>query len=146
MPHPIPYLSFDGHCAEAMRFYERALEGRLVAVITNGQTPMAGQFPKEHHDRVMHACLELPDGGSLYAGDCPPQAGPYSGIQGLSIALNYATVAEAERVFNALAEGAQVSMPLQASFWARIFGMLIDRYGTPWIINGESLPTPSATA
>jgi PhnB protein len=136
MPNPIPYLSFNGNCAEAMRFYERALKGTLEVLLRNADSPMAAQTPKEHAERIMHARLALPDGGMLYAGDCPPQV-EYPGIHGVGLTLNFATVAQATAVFNALAEGGTVSMVLQPMFWATIFGMLTDKFGTPWIVNGE---------
>jgi len=134
--HPIPYLSFNGNCAEAMRFYERTLGGTLEVMLRNADSPFAAQTPQEHADRIMHARLALPGGGTLYAGDCPPQV-PYSGIHGVGLTLNFDTVAQATAAFNALAAGGTVSMPLQPMFWANICGMLTDRYGTPWIVNGE---------
>jgi PhnB protein len=73
-----------------------------------------------------------------YAGDAPAQL-PYAGIKGVSLVMNYPTVTEARRVFQILAEGGSVSMPQQATMWARTSGMLVDRFGTPWIINGELL-------
>ena len=136
MPHPIPYLSFNGNCAEAMRFYERALGATLEVLVRNADSPMAAQSPKEHADRVMHARLALPAGGVLYAGDCPPQM-KYTGIHGVGLALNFETVAQATAAFNALAEGGTISMALQPMFWAKIWGMLTDKFGTPWIVNGE---------
>jgi PhnB protein len=139
MPHPTAYLSFDGNCAEAMRFYERALRGKLEIMMTNGESPMAEHFPPATHGRMVHARLALPDGGLLMAGDCPGHI-PYEGIKGLSLTLNYTSVAEAERAFAALAEGGSVTMPMQPAFWAKTWGMLVDRFGTPWIVNGELLP------
>lgn len=139
MPHPIAYLGFNGNCADAMRFYEKALESRLEILMTNGQSPMAAHCPPEDHGRILHARLALPGGGLLMAGDCPPSM-PYEGIKGVSITLNYDTSAEAERAFKALAEGGTVTMALQPAFWARTWGMLVDRFGTPWIVNGELLP------
>ena len=136
MPHPIPYLSFNGNCAEAMRFYERALGGTLEVLLTNADSPMAAQTPKEYADRIMHARLALPGGGTLYAGDCPPQLN-FIGIHGIALTLNFETVAQATAAFNALAEGGTVSMALQPMFWSKIWGMLTDRFGTPWIVNGE---------
>ena len=111
MPHPIPYLSFNGNCAEAMRFYERALGGTLELLMRNADSPMAAQTPKEHADRIIHARLALPGGGALYAGDCPPQM-KYTGIHGVGLALNFDTVAQATAAFSALAEGGTVSMAL----------------------------------
>ncbi len=134
----IPYLAFDGNCADAMRFYAKTLGARLD-IMTNGQSPYADQTPKEHLDRVMHARLDLQDGNSLYAGDCPPGM-PYTGIHGVSVCLHFDTTAEAQRVFNTLLEGGKVTMAWGETFWARGFGMLIDKFGCPWIVNGEMIP------
>ncbi|MBS0374506.1 MAG: VOC family protein [Proteobacteria bacterium] len=141
MPQAIPYLSFDGQCAEAMCFYERVLGlgARIELMLSGTDTPMAAQMPKEFAHRIMHCRLAFADGSHLYAGDAPGHL-PYGGMKGIGVALNYPTVAEAERAFRALADGGQVSMPLAPTFWARSFGMLTDRYGTPWLINGEPIP------
>ncbi len=139
MPQAIAYLGYNGNCADAMRFYERVLNGKLEVLMSGADSPMADQMPKEFAHRILHARLALPDGGVLYGGDAPANM-PYDGIKGVSITLNYATTAEAEKVFAALSAGGQVTMPMQPAFWARAWGMLIDRFGTPWIINGEMLP------
>lgn len=139
MPQPTAYLALDGNCAEAMHFYEQALDARLQTLMSNGESPMAAHIPLEHHDRILHAYLVLPDGGALMAGDCMTNV-PYEGMKGFSLTLNYPTVAQAERVFNALAPGGKVSMPMQPAFWAKTWGMLTDRFGTPWIVNGEPIP------
>jgi PhnB protein len=139
MPHPTAYLSFNGNCAEAMRFYEHALESRLEILMTNGASPMASMCPAESHDRILHARLALPGGGLLMAGDCPTHL-PYEGIKGVAFALNYDTIPEAERAFRALSEGGTITMPLQPAFWAKTWGMLVDKFGTPWIVNGELIP------
>jgi PhnB protein len=139
MPHPIAYLAFNGNCAEAMRFYARALDARLEVLMTNGDSPMAAHFPSESAQRILHARLALPGGGTLMAGDCPT-AVPYEGIKGVSLTLNYDSIAEAERAFANLSEGGSVTMPMQPAFWAKSWGMLVDRFGTPWIVNGELLP------
>jgi PhnB protein len=139
MTQAIAYLAFNGNCAEAMRFYEKALNAKLEVLMSGADSPMAEQIPKESAHRILHARLALPGGGMLYAGDCPENM-PYDGIKGVSIALDYATTAEAEKVFAALAEGGKVGMPMQAAFWAKRWGMLVDRFGTPWIVNGELIP------
>ena len=143
MTQAIAYLSYNGNCAQAMRFYEQALGGKLEIMMTGAQSPMADQMPKEFADRIMHACLVLPGGGTIYAGDHmtgDPACGgmPYEGIKGVMIAIDYPTTAEAERVFDKLADGGQVTMPMEETFWARRFGMCIDRFGTPWGVNGEA--------
>jgi PhnB protein len=136
---PIPYLGFDGNCAEAMKFYESVLGAKINSILTGADSPMASQIPKEFLDRVMNAQLELPGGYLLYAGDSPAHI-PYEGIKGVSITLNYDTVEEAEAVFNALSEGGTVTMPFSPTFWAKKFGMLVDRFGVAWILNGELTP------
>jgi len=135
---PIAYLSFDGNCTAAMRFYEEVLGGELF-VLTAGASPMATETPPELRDKVMHASLTLPSGGMLFAGDHWPGQ-PYEGIKGVTLTLNYDTVDEAQRIFDALSAGGQVTMPMNESFWAKTFGMLTDRYGCPWIVNGEMKP------
>lgn len=141
MPQIVNYLHFNGTCAEAMRHYERVLGGKLTALMSNGQSPIAEHIPPGNEDRILHACLELGDGVSLYAGDS--MAGqPYEGMKGFSLSLNYPTAAEAQRVFDALCEGGQVTMPFSEAFWADGFGMVVDRYGTPWIVNGGMRELP----
>lgn len=136
---PIPYLGFDGNCADAMRFYERTLGGKIRVMMSGADSPMADQMPKEFADRIMNAQLELPGGMLLYAGDSPPHM-PYEGVKGVSITLNYDSVEEAESIFNALAENGKVTMPFSPTFWAKKFGMLVDQFGVAWIINGELTP------
>ena len=140
MPQPIPYLAFNGNCADAMRFYAKVLGGKLD-LMTYGQSPMAEQTPESARNKIMHARLTLEGNGALYAGDSPSGM-PYQGIHGVSMALNYDSVAQADRVFNALAEGGKVTMALTSAFWAKRFGMLIDKFGCPWIINGEMIDMP----
>ena len=139
MTQAIAYLAFDGNCADAMRFYERALGGKLEVLMSGADSPVAADIPKEFADRILHARLVLPGGGMLYAGDTPAHL-PYEGIKGVSIAIDYASVAEAEKVFAALAAGGQVGMPMQPTFWATRFGMCTDKFGTSWAVNGEPLP------
>ncbi|HEX8254557.1 MAG TPA: VOC family protein [Thermoanaerobaculia bacterium] len=131
------YLSFDGNCTEAMRFYENVLKGKLEALITNGETPAAEHVPPGNADRIMHAYLVC-DGFNIMAGDS--LVGKHRPMQGFHLTLSYADVAEAQRVYDALSEGGTVEMPFQPTFWAERFGMLTDRFGTPWIINGGNAP------
>ena len=143
MPQPTANLVFDGNCAEAMRFYEQVLNGKLQALISNGQSPMAAHLPPEAHDRIMHAYLVLPNNdGALMAVDTR-SGEPYEGMKGFQLTLNYDTIAQAEQVFNALSVGGKVTMPMQAMFYAKRFGMLTDRFGTPWMVNGELIPMPA---
>ena len=129
MPQLDVYLTFNGNCADAMRFYERTLNGKLEMLMTHAESPMAAQAPPGSADRIMHARLVI-DGRVLMASDSMVGQ-PYKGMKGFSLSLIYPTVADAQRVFDALAKGGQVHMPLQKMFWAEAFGMLVDRFGTP---------------
>jgi PhnB protein len=133
MPQLDVYLTFDGTCADAMRFYERTLGGKLF-LMTHAESPMTTQTPPGSGNRILHARLDL-DGHLLMASDAMVGR-PYEGMKGFSVSLIYPTAAEARRVFGALAEGGRVIMPLDKTFWAESFGILVDRFGTPWMING----------
>jgi PhnB protein len=127
------YLFFDGTCADAMRFYERTLRGKL-SLMTHAESPMAAQTPPGSANRILHARLEL-DGHVLMASDAMV-GHPYEGMKGFSLSLSYPTAADAQKVFDALVQGGKVTMPMQKTFWAEGFGMLVDRFGTPWMVNG----------
>ena len=129
-----PYLTFNGQCEEAFKFYEKALGGKIVFMMTYGESPTAAQAPPEQHKWIYHASLAV--GTQVLAGADPPPD-QYRKPQGFCISLNIGDVAEAERIFKALSEGAAVEMPLQETFWASRFGMLTDQFGTPWIVNCE---------
>jgi len=138
MPSLDAYLVFDGNCAEAMRFYQRTLGGKLD-MMTHAQSPLAGQGASASNaNRIMHARLSV-DGRSLMASDSM-LGQPYAGMNGFSLSLIYPTVAEAKRIFDALAEGGRIAMPFDKTFWAEGFGMLVDRFGTPWMVNGNLAP------
>jgi PhnB protein len=127
------YLLFDGTCADAMRFYERLLGGKLD-LMTVAQSPAAGKTPPGTADKILHARLTI-DGGTLMASDWMADE-PYHGMHGFALSLVYPTAADAKRVFDALAQGGRVTMPFGKTFWAEAFGGLVDRFGTPWMING----------
>ena len=127
-----PYLVFDGRCAEAFRFYEKTLGGKIEAMLTHGETPAAEHVDASWHDKIMHANLKVGD-LDLMGSDAPPQY--YEQPRGISVALHVADAREGERIFNALADGGTVTMPLEKTFWAERFGMVTDRFGIPWMVN-----------
>jgi PhnB protein len=128
-----PYLTFNGNCREAIETYAKILGGKIVAMITHKDVPEA-DCPAVWADRIMHARLIF-DGNVLMASDTIPGQGEK--MQGFSVALHAKSGEEAVRIFNGLAEGGTVRMPLQETFWAHKFGMLTDRFGTPWMLNYE---------
>ena len=129
-----PYLSFNGNCAAAFRFYEKVLRGTIPMMMTYGESPMCDQTPAEFRDKVMHTRL-ISGNAVLMGSDAPP--GRYQKTQGTMVALGVDSAEEAERIFHALAENGTVTMPIAETFWAVRFGMLTDQFGTPWMINCE---------
>jgi PhnB protein len=129
-----PYLTFDGTCEEAFKTYEKILGGKIVAMMPHEGTPAEGHVPPDWRKKIIHARL-VTDGTILMGSDAPPDR--YQPMQGFSVTLNIKDPAEAERIFNAFAAGGTVRMPLGETFWAAKFGMLTDRFGTPWMINCE---------
>jgi PhnB protein len=125
-----PYLVFDGTCEQAMTFYAAALGGEVVMMNRFAQSPGCEDLPPE---RIMHARVHVGD-QVLMASDSHPAHG-YDGIKGFSIALNVESPEQAQRSFQALAEGGTVVMPLGETFWSESFGMLIDRFGVSWMVN-----------
>jgi len=129
-----PYLFFDGTCAEAMRFYEKTLGGKLD-LMKAGDSPAAGDMPPGSAEKILHARLALED-RAVMASDWMGGDQPYEGMKGFALAVGYTQVDEAQRVFDALAEGGRVNMPMQKTFWVESFGMLVDRFGTSWMVSG----------
>ncbi|GAP96602.1 VOC family protein [Leptolyngbya sp. NIES-2104] len=129
-----PYLMFNGNCEAAFKFYEQCFGGKIVTLMTHKEAPSAEHIPTEWQDKIMHVCLDL--GSRLLMGsDSPP--GYFEPPQGFYVQISIDEPAEAERIFHALAENGIVKMPFEQSFWAFRFGMLVDQFGTPWMVNCE---------
>lgn len=133
MAHLDAYLFFDGNCADAMRFYAEVLGGRIEMMQTYGESPGAGEVSPDKAQRIMHARLEV-DGRALMASDAVSEE-PFEAARGFALSLNYDSLDDGRAVFQRLADGGTVQMPLQETFWAAAFGMLVDRFGTPWMVN-----------
>ena len=127
-----PYLLFNGNCEVAFKFYERVLEGKIEAMMPHAGTPAEKHVSPEWAGKILHASMTV-DGQHLMASDAPPDHAEKQG--GYSLSLSFTDPAKAERIFNALAEKGQVKMPFQQTFWAYRFGMLVDQFGIPWMIN-----------
>ena len=129
-----PYLSFNGQCEAAFTLYERCFGGQLGAIFRYAGSPMASQVPDDWQDKVMHGSLTV-DGQVLMGGDVVPAA--YEAPKGFSLSLQITSTSEAERIFHELAKEGRVTVPLEKTFWAARFGMVVDRFGIPWLINCE---------
>ncbi len=130
-----PYLFFSGTCREAMTRYQEVLGGELEIMTTADMPPGEDPGMEMAPDAVMHASLTLPEGAMIMASDDP--TGDASGVKGVALYLSYRQLDEVRRVFEALAEGGEVQMPLEPVFWSPLFGACVDRYGVSWMLSGE---------
>lgn len=128
------YLSFNGNCAEAMKFYETTLDGKLEFQMTWGESPMKDQMPANYADKIMHANLRI-GGDSLMGCDAPPDR--FKAAQGITVSVSIEDIEKAKQTFEKLVEGGNVFMPFGETFWAKGFGMGTDRFGIPWMVNCE---------
>ena len=130
-----PYLVFNGQCEDAFRLYERVLGGRIEMLSRFGETPGGEGMPEAMKQQVMHVHLAIGD-EAIMGSDSPPEH--YQPAGGTSVSIGVDDRAEGERIFNALADGGTVRMPFAETFWAQGFGMCVDRFGTPWMVNAGS--------
>jgi PhnB protein len=127
-----PYLFFNGNCEEAFKFYAQCLGGKIETMLPYTGTPAEAQVPPDWRNKVLHASLVVGN-QVLLASDAPP--GRFEIPQGFFVSLGVKDPTEADRIFQALAENGNVRMPIQKTFWATLFGMVVDRFGIPWMIN-----------
>ena len=127
------YLFFDGRCEEAAAFYQQAIGAETVAMMRYSDSPdphPPGMVPPGFESKVMHMTLKIGDQSVMAADDCTG----HPKFQGFSLSLAVKDEAEAERVFGALVDGGQVTMPLTRTFFAPKFGMLTDGFGIGWMV------------
>jgi len=127
------YLNFDGNGAEALQFYCKALDGKVLFQQSFGDSPMGDQTPDEYKKRLMHATFQC-DAGTFMASDTLPEHELKTG-NNVSLSLHYDSADKLEKAFNGLAEGGTIVMPPEETFWAHRFGMLVDKYGFNWMFN-----------
>jgi PhnB protein len=128
------YLLFNGNCEEAFKFYERVLGGKIEALLKHTGTPAEASVPPEWRDKILHASLVIGN-ERLLASDAPP--GHFAKPQGFSVSVTINGVSEGERLFKDLSENGEVTMPFSKTFWSPGFGMCVDRFGIPWMVNTE---------
>ncbi len=128
------YLFFNGRCEEALEFYKKALGARVEMLMRykeSPEPPPPGMLPPGSENKVMHSSFRVGDTVVMASdGHCSGEVN----FQGFSLSITVADVAAADRVFNALADGGKVTMPLAKTFWSPRFGMLTDRFGVGWMV------------
>jgi PhnB protein len=135
------YLNYGGNCAEAFRFYEKHLGGKVTMMLTHGEQPGLNSVPPELKNTILHARIDLGD-TMLMGSDMPP--GRYQPMRSAYLSLNVDSSDEAERIHTVLADGGEIFMPMQETFFAHRFSMLRDKFGTSWMILHER-PMPQAS-
>lgn len=126
-----PYLFFDGRCEEAVDFYKKTIGAKVEALMRWKDNPDPGACTPQNADKVMHASLKIGD-ATLLASDGRCEGKPM--FQGFALTISAKTEAEAEKTFNALADGGQVQMPLTKTFFSPKFGMCADKFGVGWMV------------
>ena len=127
-----PYLFFDGNCEAAFKFYEKALGGKIDALMTFESAPGDMPMPPEWGKKIMHGQMNI-GGEVIMASDPPP--GRYQKPQGFAVSLQLQDPADAERKFAALADGGSINMAFGKTFWSKGFGMCVDKFGISWMVN-----------
>jgi PhnB protein len=132
-----PHLNFNGQCKEAFDFYAELLDGEIKFSMTWGEMPgeMGSQCPPETKNLIMHSTLEV-DGDLIMGADSPPDR--YTPPKGMTISIGVKSKDKGEKIFNRLSEGGKVTMPYAQTFWSPGFGMCVDRFGIPWMVNTET--------
>jgi PhnB protein len=136
-----PYIAFKGNCQEAIDFYKDALGAEVLFSQPYGDSPMAEMGPA---DAIMHATIKIGESNIMLCDDMRPEAGAAGGNISLAIGLN--DTEKAKLMFNNLADGGNVTMPLDKTFWAEAFGMLTDKFGINWMVNCDAPQTEEKAA
>lgn len=135
-----PYLNFGGNCRDAFTAYHEIFGGDLT-IMSMGDAPGDYEVPEDERDRVMNAQLVTPTGDVLMGADGRP--GPFGPVQHMYASCTLPDAAEAARVWAALSDGGEVDLELTETFWSPAFGVCVDRFGTPWMVNADQ---PAADA
>jgi PhnB protein len=129
-----PYLFFNSNCEAAFKFYEKVLGAKIEMLLRNEDAPADMPSPPERKKNIMHGRISI-DGHVIMASDAPPDR--FNKPQGFTVSITVDDPAEAERKFKALSEGGNVHMPFAKTFFSRGFGMCVDQFGIPWMVNSR---------
>ena len=130
-----PYLYFGGNCREAFTRYQEIFGGELV-LLPMSDAPSDEPVPAAQANLIMHAALKIDDNLLMASDD--PTTDSFGPVQGMQVNYSVAGADEAKRVFEALADGGEVTLPIAPTFWSPMFGMCVDRFGTPWMISADA--------
>jgi PhnB protein len=136
-----PYIAFKGNCKEAIDFYKDALGAEVLYTQNYGDSPMADMGPA---DAVMHCTMKIGESHVMMCDDMRPEAAATAGNISLAIGLN--DTHKAKSMFDNLADGGKITMPLEKTFWAEAFGMLTDKFGINWMVNCDAPQVADKTA
>lgn len=131
----VPYLMFNGNASDALAFYAGVFDGKTLFQQTFGESPMAGETTEEYKSKIMHATFQAGNLTFMVSDNMPGHQ--VNGGTNLSLSLNFKSVADIDKTFAGLSEGATVTMPLQDTFWGAKFGMLTDKFGINWMFNHD---------
>jgi PhnB protein len=134
------YLNYGGNCAQAFRFYEKHLGGKITMMMTHGEQPNAKDVPPNHKDAILYARMSIGE-TDLMGSDVPSER--FQPMRSVYLSLSVNTTGEAERIFALLSDGGEIFMPMQETFFAHRFAMLRDKFGTSWMILNERTPPQS---
>jgi PhnB protein len=130
-----PYLNFPGTCEEAFTFYKSVFGGEFGMISRFKEMPAEIPVPENYGEQVMHISLNVGGKPMLFGSDAPEGFGPPFAVgNNVHLSLSADSEADARRVFEVLGQGGQIVMPLEATFWSKLFGMVSDRYGVSWMI------------
>ncbi len=133
------YLNYPGTCAEAFRFYEKHLGGKMIMSMKHGEMPNPGNVSPDWKDKVLHARIDL--GETALMGADIPHAQP---MRSAYLSLSVDTDAEADRIYAVLSEGGEIFMAMQETFFATRFAQFRDKFGTSWMLLHEKPMPPRA--
>ncbi|HJR93005.1 MAG TPA: VOC family protein [Acidimicrobiia bacterium] len=135
-----PYLNFSGNCEEAFEFYKSVFGGDFTGLSRFSDAPSDPSSPPADPNQIMHVALPIGDDQVLMGSDRPASMGSTTPGDNVQITVGADTTDEARRLFDGLAEGGQVTMPFERTFWGADFGMCVDRFGIPWMVNHDVNP------
>jgi PhnB protein len=136
-----PYLNYGGNCEQAFRFYEKHLGGKILAMMPHSQMPDPSNVPADWKNAILYARMTLGE-TDIMGSDVPPDR--FQSMRSVYLSLDVSSIEEAERIHALLADGGEIFMPMQETFFAFRFSMLRDKFGTSWMIIHQRPMPPQA--